>query len=485
MGDSTGHESEGLTRRGFVGVAAGAGAAVAVGGLAWWRPWDASERVDVVVVGAGLAGLTAAYELREAGRDVVVVEARDRVGGRVRTLREPLSGGQHAELGGEFIDGVHSTIRGYVRRFELGLEDLTMGGGRLSNGVYRNGNLQALGAALDPRERREMDRFWTAVAKLGSGLDYRNPVPAAGAIDRRSVADLLDAERIDGIARLVLDSYVRDEYGVSPGEASLLNLVALEKVYENVPEGQIEIYRVDGGNDRLTGAFAERLGDAVRLRSPVSSIEQRSDGVSVEAGGDSIEADYVIVAAPLPALRAISFDPPFDEPLRSAVEDLQYGRVTKTLLQYPSRFWRALGYNGDVIADVPEVRTWEATERQPEPEGILIDYLAAERNDLVAPMSHEERARLTAAGIAKVFPDSPDPGATGSAAWQLEPYSGGCWGSPAPGQVTGYWRALRRAQDRLHLAGEHTDTVFSTYMEGAVRSGRRAAREVETRLQNS
>lgn len=437
------------------------------------------------MVGAGLAGLTAAYELDRAGWRVTVLEARDRVGGRVRTLREPLGGGQHAELGGEFIDRVHATILGYAAGFGLGLENTDRGWDGLANGLYVNGRLTRRATAIGPADRAQMDRFWQQVGALGRALARDHSERALLALDRRSVAGLLDQLGTDGLARLILDDYVRDEYGAPAERASLLNFVSSEAAYSSVPDSAIEVYRIEGGNDLLPAAFAERLGDAIRLRTPVTGIEQRAGGVRLSADGETVEADYAILAAPLPALRAIEFDPPLPTPLREAIAEAQYATVAKTVVQYGERVWREGGWTGDFVTDLPLVRTWEATDQQPGRAGVLIDYAAADRSRRFERLSGRERIATATAGIDELLPGSArQAGAGGSAAWAAEPYSGGCWISYAPGQTTRFAPALRRTYGRLHLAGEHTD-AFAGYMEGAVRSGMRAARRLNARTSSS
>jgi monoamine oxidase len=408
------------------------------------------RRGSVVVVGAGLAGLVAGYELERAGFEVTVLEARSRVGGRVVTLRKPFLDGQHAEGGGEYIDTTHARLLAYAKRFVLKLED-AQAGPDLDGALY-----------LDGRRRRDPDaypdrldtRSEQLAARLGSGSD---PLRRGGALDRRSLADLMDDLSITGLPRTIAERDAFDEYGVEAAELSLLFHVQQYAVTRDQPDSGVERYRIRGGNDQLPRRLARDLD--VRLGTPVWHIERR--GHKVRAG--DVEADWCVLAAPLPALRNVVFEPALPAPLAGAVAELQYGAIAKTPVQYGKRFWLELGLSGDTLTDLPIGSTWDATNAQRGRRGILMTYGSA------------PGVREAIDGVDRVYPGSAALALTGvSIHWPDEPYSGGSYSAYAPGQMTRFYAALRRPVGRIFLAGEHTDSLAG-YMEGAVRSGRRAA----------
>jgi monoamine oxidase len=440
----------------------------------------ASGRGRVIVVGAGLAGLTAAYELGRAGFDVTVLEARDRIGGRVYTVRAPFRDGQHAESGGEYVDVVHRRVRAFCRRFGLPLQNATRGFAGLEDVAYVNGRRESLGKFKTDRAARDINRFYRLIYELGRGLDPADPVGTKPRLDSTSVAWAIDRIDPSERGRFLLASFVRDDYAAQPEDLSLLTYATGEKVYESVPDRGIEKWRIKGGNYQLPRAFADRLDEGVRLSTPVEAIAQSGSGVEVHAGGDVFGGEFCVIAAPLPALRNVDLSAArLSRRQRGAVANVTYGRVTKTLLQYKRRYWRDDGFSGDIYSDLPLGATWEATNGQPGRPGVLIAYAAGANSGYFEPKTSPQRAGAARSWIGKVFPGS----ASGvieqaSVSWPVEPYSGGAWMAMRPGQVVPYWNALREPAGRIHLAGEHTDDLYPGYMEGAVRSGLRAARKI-------
>jgi monoamine oxidase len=413
----------------------------------------------VVVVGAGLAGLTAAHELERHGRfRVTVLEARPRVGGRVHTVR---MGGRHAEGGGEYVDTIHAALLGYVRRFGLKLED-AQAGPDLDDVIYLRGRRLIDADVRTAAVQAQLDRLDARSAELAAAIDAADPLRHGAAYDRLSLADLMDQLGLTGIARTLAEHAARDEYGVEPTALSLLFYLQLWAATAAVPDSGIERYRILGGNDNLAAALASGLSD-LRVAQPVRRIERRRGGVRV----DGIEADWCVLATPLPALRDVEFAPALPPALADAVASLQYGSISKTLIGYRERFWVRSGFTGDTLTDLPIGSLWEATNAQgAAPPGILIAYSTA------VPATSVTQAT---AQIDRVYPGSARLATDGAIAhWPDEPYSRGCYTAYAPGQVTKFHAALRRPLGRLLLAGEHTDT-FNSYMEGAIRSGRRAA----------
>jgi monoamine oxidase len=448
--------------------------------LAACEDTDDSPKGRVIVIGAGLAGLTAADELARLGWDVVVLEARDRVGGRVWTLRD-FHTGQYAEGGGEFLDSKHSEMQALVRRFGLSLEPSWVPGEE--DLVVRAGARLNYRQVATPEARREMERYYAAIDELAADFDASDPgsQPRAAELDAATAADGLDELGITGNARFLLDSEFRDDYGVEPDRLSQLFVVSTYAAAYNQPDSGIEIYRIEGGNDQVPKALAEELGDSVRTRSPVSRVERSDSGVVVTLrGGESFEGDFCVLAAPLPALRAIRFLPALPTPLAEAIAQAQYAPISKTLLGYPRRFWRERGLSGYAITDLPAATTWEATVDQPAAAGVLISYAGGARGERQLGLSDRALIETVGRGVSEAFPGAvPDPTEAQPVRWPLMPYSRGAYVAWAPGQLGAWYGPLREGTGRLRFAGEHT-AELSGYMEGAVRSGQRVASEIDS-----
>jgi monoamine oxidase len=460
-----------VTRRELL---AGAGAALALPSRSALAAGP-SSRVDVVVVGAGLAGLACAHELERAGRRVTVLEARDRPGGRVYTVRRAFDAGQHAEGGGEFIDTKHTVTREYVASFGLELEDLRVQpDARLPGVAYLDERRRPLPAVLRPAVREELGRFRRRVEALARPLDPFDPVAKGAALDRRSAAWLLDRLQLAGTARTAIEHVLRQRFTVEPDRLSLLFLCQTARRLAGQPRAGMHALRIRGGNDRLPAAFAHGLAD-FRSRTTARSIEQTSGGVRV-GGATEVEARFCVLAVPLPAARElITFSPPLPPTLAAAVEKLRYGYATRTMVQYSRRFWRARHESGTIVTDLTFQDAWEATSGQAGRPGILVASTPARAGFLYGSRSASLQHLLAADEIDDVYPGSLPLFTHGSSiAWQDELPTGGAVAAFAPGQVTHFWRALRRPAGRIHLAGEHTDSYAGT-MEGALRSGRRVA----------
>lgn len=435
----------------------------------------------MIVVGAGLAGLTAADRLADQGWEVVVLEGRERVGGRVWTLRNPATG-QYAEGGGEYLDSEHSEMRKLVDRFGLSLEPSYVEDEPGRDIVYRSGVRSTYEDIADSEARDQMDRYYGAIDELAADFDPSDPASSPGAkeLDSATAAEGLDELGITGNARFLLENEFSTDYGVEADRLSQLFVVSTYAAAYNQPASGVEVERIEGGNDQIPRGLAEDLGDAVRLGSPVTGVRHSSSGVEVTvAGGERVEGDWCLLAAPLPALRRIRFAPRLPGPIAQAVAGAQYGPISKTLLQYPRRFWRDQGLSSYALTDTAAGSTWEATVDQPGREGVLVSYSSGDLGLEMLELSDAEVVEAVTAGVAEVFPGSvPEPVEAQPVRWPLMPYSGGAYVAWAPGQLSTSYGPLREGTGRLRFAGEHT-AELSGYMEGAVRSGHRAAEQIQ------
>ena len=435
----------------------------------------------VTVIGAGLAGLSAAYDLQRAGWNVTVLEARGRVGGRVYSLRN-FSNGLIAEGGGEFIDESHTRMLAFAKQFNLEL-------GRVGSWQIQDKDWASFEGKSGPMSdidiwgvnlHEEVDKIWLALAELAKYVpDPNQPqsAPEAERLDRQSTADWLNSLDAHPLAKKDFVQHIRSEYTCEPERHSLLDLARNSAMYYTSLERNMS-YRVVGGNDLIPCALAGLLPD-VRLNAPVTSIRVLPDGVEVtfqqSDSYQTISAAFAVLAIPFPTARLIEFNPPLPSTHQRMVNEVSYGRVTKVLIEYRKRFWDERGWNGRLVSDAPIVLTWHATSHVEDPHGILTVYTGGEPGAKLAALSDEERTRVAVAEIEKLFPGSSDLiENTATMAWPNEPYTRASYAALAPGEVTAHWKTLFEPAGRLFFAGEHA-TPIQGFMEGAVESGQRVA----------
>jgi monoamine oxidase len=440
-----------------------------------------SNNRTVTVIGAGLAGLSAAYDLHRAGWQVTVLEARDRVGGRVYSLRN-FSHGLVAEGGGEFIAESHTRMLAYADQFDLKL-------GRAGSWQGQDEDWGCFEGKAGPMSdvgiwgvnlNDEVEKIWRMLAELGELVpDPHEPQAARNAalIDQRSTADWIHSLDAHPLAKQDFIQHIRSEYTCEPERHSLLDLARNVSMYYTTMERDIN-YRVIGGNDLIPRALAKTLPD-VRLHAPVTSVRVLPDEVEVTyRQGDShhtISSAFAVLAIPLTTARLIEFNPPLPEAHQKMVHTLSYGAVTKVLIEYRKRFWKERGWNGHIATDSPIVLTWHATSHIENEHGILTVYTGGAPATKLAALSDEERIRVAVAEIEKVFPGSSDLiECTATVAWPNEPYTRGSYAALAPGEVSEHWKTLFEPAGRLFYAGEHASDIQG-FMEGAAESGQRAA----------
>jgi len=439
----------------------------------------------VTIIGAGMAGLSAAYELHKAGWNVTVLEARDRVGGRVYSIRE-FSDGLVAEGGGEYIDEDHSRMIALAKEFNLPLGKVGSWQGQNDDwGAFEGKAGKTSDAALwGTNLQAEYQKMWVSLAELGREVsDPANPVTASNAreLDAKSAAEWIQAQDVHPLARVLFVNHIRSEYTCEPENFSLLDLARNASLHYSDPNSWHSSYRVIGGNDLIPQAIAARLPD-LRLNAVVSSVKVQPEGVTVQYkqvdSFHTIRSSYAILAVPLTVARMIDFHSTLPAAHQKLVDELSYGAVTKVMIEYRKRFWHDRHWNGRLYTDHPIGMTWDATSHLEHEHGILTAYTGGGPGAELSKLSDDERIKTAVAAIEAIFPGSTElVERTHTVAWVNEPFTRCSYMALSPNQVTTHWQALFTPAGRLYFAGEHA-TVIQGYMEGAVESGQRAAREI-------
>jgi len=428
----------------------------------------AATRKRILILGAGLAGLVAGYELDQAGYEISILEAQMRPGGRVLTLREPFSDGLYAEAGAGRIPDSHDLTLHYVRHFGLTLvpfypDKLSrvffLGGKRVRVPLWSEVDLTQL-----PFE------FTTEEKRVGmSGLEQKYLGPAL-----RNIGDPSAPDWPVGVAKsydkITMTEFLREQ-GASLGAIQLLDLPFATASDDRISflfnlreawyaSHERTRYKIKGGNDLLPRAFAAKLRENIHYGSPVVRIEQDSTkvrAIALQSGRHhTFEADRLICTIPFPALRRVEVQPPFSESKRKAITQLAYDTITRVVLQCRSRYWQQDGCNGFGISDL-EQEIWHPTFDQLGPRGLLVSYMCLSAGQRAGTMDDEKRLEFVSGDMDKVLPGlRQNLEGVVSKVWHTDPWAGGATALPSPGQLTSICVGIERPEGHVHFAGEHT-----------------------------
>ena len=457
-------------------------------------PARAATAPRIVVVGGGLAGLSAAYALRNAGYTAEVHEASDRIGGRCWTLRGAFADGQIAEHGGELIDQSHSHIRQLAQGLGLKLDNLLQAE---QNGTeliaYLDGSYYSYAEMTD-----DIKAAWQKIHADVSAASYPTTFELSTArgreLDNMSIVDYIEETFEDGIDSRIgklLNVAYNIEYGAECTEQSALNLLYL-LAYSG--QGQFRVfgpsnekYHVVGGNDQITDRLASRLAGQITTGSELVAVRRNATGTftltfAQSSGTKTVTADKVVLALPFSILRSsVDLSKAGFEPLKLvAIREQGMGTNSKLHVQFSSRFWRGQGANGDTFSDTGYQNTWEVTRAQGGKSGILVDYTGGKIGASFGSGTPESRAKQFLAQLEPVLP-----GATkawnGKAAidfWPGYEWTNGSYSFWKVGQYQRFAGMEARRQGNCHFAGEHTSIDFQGYLNGAVETGQRGAAEI-------
>jgi monoamine oxidase len=482
------------TRRGLL---RGAGAAVA-GGAALGQLAPVARgaaQPKVVIVGAGLAGLTCAYRLKKKGVIADVYEASDRIGGRCWTSRGAFADGQIYEHGGELIDTGHRELRRLIRELGLDTVDLLEAeADGTDEGYWFDGVAYSHAQATNDFQAVK-DKVFADTDAAGYPTTYRSFTPRGYELDHMSIVDWIEESVPGGIRSRfgqLLDVAYTIEYGADSSRQSSLNLLYL--LGFSAAKGPLTIFgesderfHVIGGNDQVPKRLADALEGQLKTGAELVRIKRLSSGAfeltfQVGSSARRVTADHVVLALPFSILRSsVDYSAAgFNAIKRTAIEELGMGTNSKLHVQFRSRFWEGRGSNGATYSDTGYQSTWDVTRGQSGRSGILVDYTGGTIGLAAGSGSPESQASLFLDALEPVLPGARSQwnGRVTRDYWPTYEWTKGSYAYFKVGQYTRFASAEAERSGNCHFCGEHTSQDFQGYLNGAVQTGEDAAAEV-------
>lgn len=446
----------------------------------------------VVIIGAGMAGLTALDRLAHAGFSVTVLEAQSRAGGRVRTVSEPFADDLYVDVGAAYVVDCHPHVLEYVARFDLPLQIVNPR--HLPSMIHLRGrnypfHLKApitFPLSLTAEERKigfigMMGKYLSAgLAAIPEPAKSGWPGPTGAPFDKLNGVQFLEQAGASPGAIQLLGTGMLDVYGDGLAATSALFLLTQQKLADiNVA------YTIPGGMERLPAALASRYHDRIEYGCAVTRIERHARGIRVHVQRQgkrraTFDADYGVAAVPYAALRRVTMSPALSRDKRKVVTTLPNTSVVRVFIQCRERFWERIDPSGSVSTDVPGMAIYSGFSR-PSRRGILEGYFTGPHARHLSAMAPARRDAAALGQMSRVFARLPEfTEHIVTQCWDHDPWARGAYAWFRPGQLVPFLPYLTRPEGRLHFAGDHTSLVPG-WVEGAIESGIRVAQEITAR----
>ncbi|GAA3527670.1 flavin monoamine oxidase family protein [Nocardioides daeguensis] len=436
---------------------------------------------DVIVIGAGVTGLTAAWRLAEAGQEVVVLEARDRVGGRLRTDVTDQAGAPASfEIGGQWVSPDQDALISLLAELGLPTYPRHRDGDSLYVGRDRAARRFAEDLPVSPSTRAAIAELTKKLDELAAAMDPARPWELADArhLDSISLRTWLEEQCDDAEARDNIALYLGPAMLTKPAHAfsalQAVQMAASAGSFSNLLDADVILdRRVVGGLQSVPIELARRLGDRVRLGQDVTHVAWTEEGVVVHVGDDAYAARRLVVAVPPTVVRRIRFTPELPAEQRIAREHQSFGLVVKVQAMYPTPFWRADGLDGTAFG--PYELVHEAYDNTPEGEsrGVLVGFVSDVNADAVGALDAEERRERILDALATYFGEQArHPIAYVESDWQHQELTGGAYGTSFDlGGLTRWGHVLRQPVGPIEFGSSDVAGLGFQHVDGAVRVG--------------
>lgn len=416
------------------------------------------SRKSCVIIGSGLAGLSAALKLKAADWDVTILEARSRIGGRV--FSHKFEGTDLiCELGAEWVGESHERIKALCSEFKISLQRHQFEDRLMQNGKF-----------MEPGKWDFSPAAKEGFAKLIGGYEKLTKIQQSNldAIDWWTYLEKAGFSNQDLLIRDLMDS---TDFGESIRNVSAF--AALAEYAESSPKNEMD-YKIVGGNSRLIDEFVKRIGITnIKLNKRVDTVEQRAGKIKIRSGEEIFSADACICTAPVASLKKIKFDPPLPSAQSAAAEKLGYARIIKNSVLFDERFWKADDFS--MVTDTTSHYYFHSTQNQPGKQGILTAYAIGDKADVLASQDDSRRQIVIARDLVDYSWSAPSLArGIASYAWQRDEYTKGAYAIYRPGQWFGIRPILARPHGKVLFAGEHI-ADWQGFMEGAIETGEAAA----------